>query len=121
MSSSAPDVSPPTRIEGCIEWFTIPGAPEQPQCARCGSSVEWADCGQCDEGYNGSACIDDLCHGQDECIHGDDDLIPCDFCGGTGGSLHCLQEREWCMAHPMPGRDHIESTAFGDARAWEDA
>jgi hypothetical protein len=109
------------RIEGGIEWYTIPGAPEQPQCARCGSSVEWLSCWDCGgEGHHGSACWDDLCHGNEECIHGDEDMIPCDTCAGEGGSLHCLSDRDYCLAHPLPGRENIDSTAFSDARAWDD-
>jgi hypothetical protein len=43
-------------------------------------------CWQCGgEGYLGSACIDDMCHGGDvPCCHGDEDVIACDVCGGTG-------------------------------------
>jgi len=114
-----------TRIENGIEWFIVASGPDEPgredcQCARCGSSAAWANCGQCEDGYNGSACIDDLCHGQDECIHGDDELLPCDFCLGTGGSWHCVSDRGWCIDHPLPGRENIDSTAFADARAWND-
>jgi len=53
----------------------------------CGYS-EWIECGQCfSEGHNGSACIDDLCHGGEvPCrIHGDWAAVTCDFCYGDGG------------------------------------
>lgn len=127
MSADLQAGRPPTesRIEGGIEWFPVTRSDEMPdedcQCARCGSSVDGVRCGNCGgEGSTGSACIDDLCYGNDECIHGDTDMIRCDWCEGEGGSLHCISGREWCEAHPLPGREHIESTAFADPRAWDD-
>ena len=39
-------------------------------CLRCGGSGLYSD------------CIDDLCHGNEECIHGDDPT--CRECGGEG-------------------------------------
>ena len=117
-------VEPPNRIEGGIEFFTVTrddGPPEEDtQCARCGSSVTFVSCWQCGgEGARGSACIDDLCHGEEECIHGDDAQIVCDICRGKGSFGHCISPPEWCEAHPMPGREQIESTAM-PAEAWRD-
>src|SRR5258706_1780384 len=104
-----------TRVVRSIEWYMVPGAPEQPQCARCGSSVEWLDCSECaGEGHHGSAGWDDLCHGNEECIYGDEDTIPCDFCGREGGSLHCGSGPGWCIDHSLPLRESIESTAIAD-------
>jgi hypothetical protein len=112
-------------IRGGIEYFTVRFADgrieEDCQCARCGSSVECLTCWDCGgEGDHGSACWDDLCHGNEECIHGDADLIVCDTCGGAGGTLHCISPREWCEAHPLPGREHIPSTTLRP-EAWTDA
>lgn len=47
----------------------------------------WGECWSCHgEGGEGSFCIDDLCHGGEvPCMHGDQDLIRCDWCGGRGG------------------------------------
>lgn len=77
------------------------------QCARCGSSCDYVDCGHCDEGSLGSDCIDDLCHGG-ECIHGDSGFIPCDICGGAGGWHECLSSPEFCNGNPLPGRENVE-------------
>lgn len=41
-------------------------------CWLCGGSGEYV------------TCIDDLCHGQEQCIHGDPPS-PCPECKGTGG------------------------------------
>ena len=58
------------------------------QCKCC--STCWRDCDDCGgEGGQGSSCIDDMCHGQDECIHGDTGVIPCGICEGKGGWWSC--------------------------------
>lgn len=66
----------------------------------CGGEVPCRGCLECmdDEDYENDAfrscyrcggrgymvtCIDDLCHGQDECIHGDDPT-PCPECNPKG-------------------------------------
>lgn len=77
------------------------------QCARCGSSCDWTDCYDCDDGYCGSDCIDDLCHGG-ECIHGDSGQIVCHICDGYGGWYTCLSGDEWCKANPMDGRENVD-------------
>lgn len=57
--------------------------PMEPSCARCGSSVAFLDCWQCEgEGY-------------------------CDVCSGDGGWLVCLSTEEWCNAHPLKGREGV--------------
>jgi hypothetical protein len=33
---------------------------------------------------------------------------------------HCLSDRVWCVTHPLPGREQIESTALS-SEAWGDA
>ncbi len=81
------------------------------QCARCGSSCDFVDCYNCDDGDCGSDCIDDLCHGG-ECIHGDSGQIICDICRGHGGWQSCLSSPEWCKANPLPGREEIERGAI---------
>lgn len=90
------------------DWPPRDGQEWDCQCARCGSSVDDGEsCWQCfGEGDLGSACIDDLCYGNEECIHGDSEVITCDICGGRGVlPPTCLSGAEWCEAHPMPGRD----------------
>lgn len=90
------------------KWPPEDGRQWESQCARCGSSTDDGEsCWQCGgEGSLGSACIDDMCHGQDECIHGDDDEIPCDICEGSGTlPPRCLSDEAWCEAHPIAGRE----------------
>jgi hypothetical protein len=77
------------------------------QCARCGSSCDYTDCYNCEDGSCGSDCIDDLCHGG-ECIHGDSGQIPCDICSGKGGWWSCLSSPEWCQDRPMDGREDVK-------------
>lgn len=104
-----------TQIRGGVEWFKVPVGDgtwaDECQCARCGSSVEWVDCYNCDDGDLGSDCIDDLCHGG-ECMHGDSGFIRCDICNGKGGWWRCISGREWCLAHPLEGRAGINTTAY---------
>jgi hypothetical protein len=109
------------RNVGGIEWFAVRGRhDEECQCARCGSSCAFLRCGNCggDDEALGSSCIDDLCHGG-ECIHGDSGFIRCDWCHGAGGWWHCCSGPAWCEANPLPGREHITSTALR-ADAWND-
>lgn len=101
-----------TRIEGGIEWYTInrDGYDEEEcQCARCGSSAGFARCCNCDEGWI-----------EDDDWQDPGRLYRCDWCRGTGGSWHCISPPYYCKAHPLPGREHIESTAMR-AEAWQDA
>jgi hypothetical protein len=35
----------------------------------------------------------------------------CDWCRGEGGTWGCMEDREWCEANPMPGREHVPSPA----------
>lgn len=81
------------------------------QCARCGSSCYWQDCWNCEDGYCGSDCIDDLCHGG-ECIHGDSGQIICDICHGYSGWQMCCSSPEWCEANPLPGREDTKRGAI---------
>ena len=46
----------------------------------------WYDCLTCWGSGEFVYCIDDLCYGQDECIHGDPPG-PCRDCKGEGGHL----------------------------------
>ena len=114
---TAPGTSFPSEIRGGIEWFTVQPGQVEGQCARCGSSIDFARCGNCDEfGNSHHDCGEDCC----ACLDPDENNVRCDWCGGTGGSWHCISTRDYCLAHPMAGREQVESTAFSDARAWDD-
>ena len=46
-------------------------------------NYEWETCPDCDGRGFTVTCWDDLCHGQEECIHGDG-YTDCNTCDGTG-------------------------------------
>lgn len=73
------------------------------QCARCGSSVMWEDCVDCDEGYSDHECGDDCC-----CCLEPEPNVECDICDGHGGWRTCLSSPEWCKANPLEGREQVE-------------
>lgn len=83
-------------------------------CARCGSSVEWLDCPNCVDGYSHHDCGEDCCC----CVNPEDNVL-CDWCRGTSGSWHCVSTPEYCETNPIPGREHVRSTAL-NAEAWRD-
>lgn len=85
-------------------------------CGRCGSTAEWLSCWYC----GGDVWVDHDC-GEDccACLYPEPN-VTCAWCGGGGGSWHCISTPEWCEAHPMAGRENVKSTAL-TARAWEDA
>lgn len=59
---------------------------DNPMCPKCGSSMSWVDCGQCDEfGMDGHDCGEDYCC----CLYPEDNMI-CDTCGGDTGWWICL-------------------------------
>jgi hypothetical protein len=97
-----------THIEDGIEWSEPVRGDEAPYwwCARCGSSCDWEDCENCVDGYSGHECGEDTC----ACRYPEDNVM-CDWCYGTGGWWRCGSSREYCEANPLPGREHIESTA----------
>lgn len=68
-------------------------------CARCGSSVDWTACDQCEDGYSYHDCGEDCC----ACLDPEPN-VPCDLCHGAGGWWQCLSSGAWCAANPLPGR-----------------
>lgn len=65
------------------------------QCGRCGSSIHFTDCIDCD----GSGFID---------------IFMCLECDGDGFIAFCLSSQEWCEANPLPGRDNTpRNTVIG--------
>lgn len=103
-------------IRAGIEWYTVAledGCEETDcMCARCGSSAGPVECWNC----HGEGVVE-----HDAWDPGDDEpyLVACDWCRGNSTSWHCVSSPEWCNAHPIPGREHIESTALR-AEAWSD-
>ncbi len=95
------------KIVGGIEYFWI-GDEQDVQCARCGSSCYPVDCSQC----GGEGFTED----EDDWDSDPNALCRCDICSGEGGWSRCCSSREWCEAHPMPGREMIASTA---RQTWE--
>lgn len=73
------------------------------QCARCGSSCDYEPCDNCEDGYDGHDCGEDVCC----CLYPEENVL-CDICDGHGGWNRCLSSREWCEANPLPGREQIE-------------
>lgn len=73
------------------------------QCARCGSSVVFEECDQCEDGYSHHDCGEDCC----ACKYPEPN-VPCDTCHGAGGWWSCISSAEWCEAHPLPGRERVE-------------
>lgn len=77
------------------------------QCARCGSSVDYEHCDECEDGYDGHDCGEDCCC----CLHPEENMI-CDRCDGNGGWCRCMSSPEWCEANALPGRENTERGLF---------
>lgn len=66
-----------------------------PTCKCC--DQVWTRCNECDGGEDfRSACIDDMCYGNEECLHGDPTPLPCDLCEGKDGWWSCAG---FCCKH----------------------
>jgi len=77
------------------------------QCARCGSSVEWEQCPNCEDGYSHHDCGDDCC-----CCADPEPNVRCHWCGGMGGWLACIAPPRSCQANPRPGREKVDCGAI---------
>lgn len=75
-------------------------------CARCGSSCDYLDCHNCDDGYEGHDCGEDCCC----CLYPEDNVV-CQYCNGHGGWHRCLSSEQWCNANPLPGREAVQRGA----------
>lgn len=73
------------------------------QCARCGSSADFEECLECEDGYNGHDCGEDCCC----CLYAEDNVV-CQYCDGQCGWVTCLSSADWCQANPLPGREDIQ-------------
>jgi hypothetical protein len=92
--------------DGNLEDFTD----EECQCARCGSSCGFSDCDRC--GGEGFVYGEDIASSYDYGWIDEDATYECAQCHGKRGWHFCLSGPEWCKTNPMPGREHIESTAM---------
>ena len=72
------------------------------QCARCGSSLDFVECGNCDDGFTGHDCGEDSCCCADPCNN-----VVCDICHGATVLPRCASSKEWCDANPLKGREHM--------------
>lgn len=72
------------------------------QCARCGSSMDFAECSAC--GGEGVTAPGEL-YEQDPLWYDEDDFQKCSACDGMGGDWYCISSPEWCEAHPIAGRE----------------
>lgn len=76
------------------------------QCARCGSSLEWHQCGAC--GGEGITAPGEL-YESDPLWYSPDDYENCHQCDGEASWPICCSSKEWCEAHPIIGREGMES------------
>lgn len=61
------------------------------QCVRCGSGIEFENCGWCEAcGYS---------------RHDPDPTCP--KCEGSGTAAYCMSSPEWCEANSTPGRENV--------------
>lgn len=67
--------------------------------------VEWIDCPRCRGTGENVECMDDLCHAQGRCMHGNN---LCALCEGVGEITTELRDRWW-------DRDAFESVTLPDA------
>jgi hypothetical protein len=79
------------------------------QCARCGSSIHWETCGAC--GGDGITAPGEL-YQEDPLWYGPEDYEPCRQCDGEASWGICMSSREWCEAHPQPGRGDVKRGAI---------
>ena len=71
------------------------------KCEKCGNSLAWIDCIECDEGLSGHDCGEDCC----VCADPEPNEI-CDACKGQGGWWVCLDcaDPEFIKQAELDGR-----------------
>ena len=67
------------------------------QCARCGSSCDWVQCENCDDGYDGHDCGEDCC----ACAEPEENML-CQICDGYSGWWACMSSAKHCIENPTP-------------------
>ncbi len=56
-------------------------------CKKCGDTLYWEDCYNCDEGYSDHDCGEDSCN----CVNPEPNVV-CDICEGNLGWSRCLNK-----------------------------
>lgn len=64
------------------------------QCGRCGSSIHFTDCIDCDG--TGVQFPDEYTEAN----------ATCPECDGDGFIAFCISSQEWCEANPLPGHEN---------------
>ena len=77
------------------------GKSHECQCARCGSSCDWRECEECEDGFIDNYYDDDV----DDEEYG---YETCGNCEGYSGWWTCLASGGWCDENPLPGREGIK-------------
>jgi hypothetical protein len=67
-----------------VDYYDTPYGMEA-QCRKCGSSVYWEDCWNCEGGFSYHDCGEDTC-----CCLDKSPNVVCDTCDGAGGWWVCL-------------------------------
>jgi hypothetical protein len=67
-----------------VDYYDTPYGMEA-QCRKCGSSVYWEDCWDCEGGFSYHDCGEDTC-----CCLDPQPNVVCDTCDGAGGWWVCL-------------------------------
>ena len=80
-----------------------PGVEIDCQCARCGSSCDYVECWDCEDGYSDHDCGEDCCC----CLRPENNVL-CSICLGRDGWQCCISSEQWCKANPLPGRETVE-------------
>jgi len=76
------------------------------QCARCGSSLYWEQCGRC--GGEGITAPGELFE-EDPLWYDQEAYEACHQCDGEGSWPLCCSGYDWCLFNPLPGRIEIPS------------
>lgn len=82
------------RIIRMVEYEEIPIGPDgytEPICKKCGNSVDFEQCQNCDEGMSYHDCGEDTC-----CCLDPEPNVTCDYCDGAGW---------WAVCYTCSSRD----------------
>ncbi len=82
-----------------MNWPPNDGRDWHCQCARCGSSCDWQDCEECEDGFVEMDFGDD--------VVSEFDWVRCPHCKTHGGWWRCMSSTEYCEGNPIDGRETI--------------